>query len=158
MDKPTFSVRHFPEGVKKTLPRLCICQIFEQAGRPLTANDLYQQARLLLPLNFSTVYRTLELLLSVGYLERHLYLDDAMAAYTLAKQHTHYAICLDCHDKIPVRHCPIEDVTLSAAEADFHVTSHKIELYGYCRKCSPKHGADIAAAKTKVHDQKEFNT
>lgn len=142
MDKTDFTVNHFPEGIKKTAPRLCICHIFEQAAQPLTANDLYQQVNRLMRVNFSTVYRTLELLLSIGYLERHLYLDDAMAAYTLADSHTHYAICLDCHDKIPVSHCPIEDVSLADGE-DFHVTGHKVELYGYCRKCSPKHSLDI---------------
>ena len=63
--------------------------------------------------------------------------------------HVHYAVCLDCHKRIPLEHCPLHmsgvhahssgEENHSDDETDgFAVVSHKIELYGYCKECQAK--------------------
>ena len=50
-------------------------------------------------------------------------------------EHPHYAVCLECHKRIPLPSCPFAHVHLEQDTGDFTVTGHKLELYGYCKKC-----------------------
>ena len=42
---------------------------------------------------------------------------------------------LECHKRIPLPSCPFAHVHLEQDTGDFTVTGHKLELYGYCKKC-----------------------
>ena len=64
------------------------------------------------------------------------YWGDGTVVYELNRgEHTHYAVCLECHKRIPLPSCPFAHVHLEQDTGDFTVTGHKLELYGYCKKC-----------------------
>lgn len=115
--------------IKKTRQRLDIVAALEQADKPLSAEELLQKCE---KMSLSTVYRNLERLCELGAVEKQTLAKDGRGVYELVSgEHAHYAICLSCHEKIYLHHCPLQDPELEG----FTVTGHKIEVYGYCAKC-----------------------
>ena len=84
----------------------------------------------------STVYRILAAFEEKGLVEKSTWTEDGTAVYGLNRGgHTHYAVCLKCHSRIPLQGCPFSHIHLEEGMGDFTVTGHKLELYGYCRNC-----------------------
>ncbi|MBA4365048.1 MAG: hypothetical protein C0398_03445 [Coprothermobacter sp.] len=126
------------KGFRMTRDRRVILQVLGEAGIPLTAEDILERANGALPgLALSTVYRTLDELLSRGSVERTLLSNDGHAFFELTGHvHRHYMVCLGCRRMLPIRSCPVDDSVDSAAEElGFEVTDHSLVLYGYCRHC-----------------------
>lgn len=80
-----------------------------------------------------TVYRTLELLNSLGIVRR-LDLGDG-ARYELAEDHHHHMICESCGDISEFDECPLDPARLPATNPQFEVRSHSVEVYGRCAVC-----------------------
>lgn len=80
-----------------------------------------------------TVYRTLDLLGSLG-LVRRLDLGDG-ARYELAEDHHHHMICESCGDISEFEQCPLDPKLLPTREPGFEVHSHSVEVYGRCASC-----------------------
>ena len=71
-----------------------------------------------------------------GLAEKTVWMEDGSVVYSLNRGgHTHYAICLKCHNRIPLQSCPFAHIHLEKGMEDFTVTGHKLELYGYCSAC-----------------------
>lgn len=133
--------RNWPAGIKKTKQRLDIYHILANASKPLTATEIYDK------LNsqkdgtgyaFSTVYRCLQTFESAGILTKSTAVTNEDAMYELRlEQHRHYAICLKCKERFPLRTCFLGDLKkmLPANMEDFNITGHQLEIYGYCPKC-----------------------
>lgn len=115
-------------GIKKTRQRTQIIAALEKADKPCSAEELYRQCE---DMSLSTVYRNLERLAALGAVE--LLTGDARQRYyqLASAPHGHYAVCLGCHHKFPLASCPVHNLDL----ADFTVTGHKVEIYGYCGSC-----------------------
>lgn len=134
----------YPRGIKWTKQRRCVYEILLQAAEPLNAARIYQLAEKedegaeYAP---STIYRILAAFEEKGLVEKTVWTGDAAAAYSLVRQkHIHYAVCLECHRRIPLAHCPFTHIRLEKDMVDFTVTGHRLELYGYCRACRGKQG------------------
>ena len=133
--------RNWPVGVKKTKQRLEIYQILASASKPLTATEIYQmlsESHIGKPYAFSTVYRCLQTFEEAGILSRSIAVTDENAMYELRmEKHRHYAICMRCHDRFPLRTCCLGDLheMLPAGMDGFEITGHQIEIYGYCTAC-----------------------
>ena len=130
----------WPKGIKKTRSRQLLLAVLEQADRPLSAREiglaLEQQGE---SVWLSTIYRTLERFTEQGVLMRTMLLDDDTALYQMQPHpHMHYAICMDCHQTLPIAHCPLEGLHTQMDTQRFHVIGHKVELYGYCERCEKK--------------------
>jgi Fur family transcriptional regulator, ferric uptake regulator len=80
-----------------------------------------------------TVYRTLDLLGSLGIVRR-LDLGDR-ARYELAENHHHHLICESCGDISEFDECPLDPKLLPPGSADFEVSAHSLEVYGRCGAC-----------------------
>lgn len=80
-----------------------------------------------------TVYRTLDLLGSLG-LVRRLDLGDG-ARYEIAEDHHHHMICESCGDISEFDECPLDPSRLPARDRNFEVRSHSVEVYGRCATC-----------------------
>ncbi len=80
-----------------------------------------------------TVYRTLDLLGSLGIVRR-LDLGDG-ARYELAENHHHHMICESCGDISEFEECPLDPERLPSGRADFEVRAHSLEVYGRCGAC-----------------------
>ena len=126
-------------GLKTTRQRRHIVQAFFDAGRHLTAEQLYQQLQDQDPgIGLVTVYRTLKLLREAGMATGRKFGD----AYTrfdptpVDRPHDHL-ICIRCG-----RIQEFEDPSLytlrarAARRQGFTVTEHRLDVYGLCRDCA----------------------
>lgn len=140
----------YPKGIKWTKQRKYVYQVLERASEPLSAQQIYLQVMEQAEQeNFalSTIYRIL-----ATFEENHLvsgttWMGEDTVVYELERGgHTHYAVCLGCHRRIPLHSCPFNlghfghrHGEHNEAEEDelsgFTVVGHKVELYGYCDKC-----------------------
>ena len=123
--------------LKWTKQRKHVREILETAEMPLTAGQIFAK----LPTEeqehyaLSTIYRILAAFEEHQLVNKSTWMGDQTVVYTLNRgEHTHYAVCLECHRRIPLQSCPFAHIHLEDAE-DFTVTGHKLELYGYCKEC-----------------------
>ncbi len=135
--------KFFPESIKKTRQRIDIFKVLYSASQPLSAAEIFGA------LNsgagdkyaFSTVYRNLLAFEKAGVVMKSVLSTEDNALYELKRDtHKHYAVCLSCHVKIPIKACPLHDLTHDIEDTlpDFQVTGHQLEIYGYCDKCRAK--------------------
>ena len=124
-------------GLKATLPRLKILEIFQSSTvRHVSAEDVY---KLLLAENLdvglATVYRVLTQFEQAGLLSRN-HFESGKAVFELNEgSHHDHLVCLDCglveeffDDEIEKRQHRI------AEERGFKLTEHALALYGNCVK------------------------
>ncbi len=124
-------------GLKATLPRLKILEIFQNSTvRHLSAEDVY---KLLLAENLdvglATVYRVLTQFEQAGLLSRN-HFESGKAVFELEQgSHHDHLVCLDCglveeffDEEIEQRQQKI------AAERGFKLAEHALALYGTCSK------------------------
>lgn len=124
-------------GLKATLPRLKIMQIFQGgAQRHMTAEDVY---RVLLnertDIGLATVYRVLTQFEQAGLLTRSNF-ESGKAVYELNEgSHHDHLVCLDC-GKVEEFHDPeIEKRQTAVAKAKgFVLEEHALSLYARCTK------------------------
>ncbi|HEY3375266.1 MAG TPA: transcriptional repressor [Candidatus Aquicultor sp.] len=85
----------------------------------------------------ATVYRSLELLVESGLVEK-IDLGEGRAAYEHTAGHPHHdhLICLSCGAVQEFEEPLIEQLQEWACEkANFKPTAHNLSIYGYCEKC-----------------------
>jgi Fur family transcriptional regulator, ferric uptake regulator len=124
-------------GLKATLPRLKIMQIFQSGSqRHMTAEDVY---RVLLGENtdigLATVYRVLTQFEQAGLLTRSNF-ESGKAVYELNEgTHHDHLVCLDC-GRVEEFHDPeIEQRQTAIAQAKgFKLEEHALSLYARCVK------------------------
>lgn len=87
--------------------------------------------------NISTVYRTLELLESLG-LVRHAHLGHGAPSYHPAGHDSHlHLVCRDCEKVTQIEAAAAGDlVRHMRAEAGFEVDLEHFAIYGRCRSCA----------------------
>ena len=124
-------------GLKATLPRLKIINVFEQSQqRHLTAEDVYRQ--LLadgLDVGLATVYRVLTQFEQAGLLVRH-HFETGKAVFELneGKHHDHL-VCLQCGRVEEFYDAEIEKRQQKIAkDRGFSLQEHALALYGNCTK------------------------
>ena len=122
-------------GLKATLPRLKILELFEKAEqRHLSADDVY---RLLLgahiDIGLATVYRVLTQFEQAGLLERH-HFESGKAVFEMkAGQHHDHLVCINCgrveefvDEEIERRQKKI------AKERGFAIHEHALNIFADC--------------------------
>ena len=131
--------REFPQGIRWTKQRKNVYAVLQDAGEPLTPVQIYHLAEKLADgeeYALSTIYRILAVFEEKGMVSKTAWIGDGTMVYELNRgEHTHYAICLECHKRIPLPHCPFAHIALEKDTDGFVVTGHKLELYGYCKDC-----------------------
>ena len=125
--------------LKSSRRRNAIIEAFARASEHLTVDELYERARQLDPkVGYTTVWRTLKLLESLGLASSQKFHDgQTRYEYVSSKQHHDHLICTKCGLLQEFFNPKIEEIQKQVAKAhNFQITSHKMELYGYCQKCS----------------------
>ena len=132
------------EGIKKTKQREDICRIMMKAEKPLSAIEIYNrivQEDGQTNYAVSTIYRSLTIFEEKGFVIKSTLMGEDTAVYEWNYgKHKHYAICLKCHKLVPLKTCPFEHIKVDTSDEDFTVTSHKLEIYGYCNQCKTEEG------------------
>ena len=57
------------------------------------------------------------------------------------EKHTHYVVCKNCRKKVDLPECPLRELEKNISNSTgFKITSHNLELEGYCNKCKNDQG------------------
>ena len=128
-------------GLKATLPRLKILQIFQTTSqRHMTAEDVF---RVLLnersDIGLATVYRVLTQFEQAGILERS-HFESGKAVYELNEgSHHDHLICTSCGKVEEFYDAEIESrQQLVAKDKGWILQDHAMSLYGLCADCVHK--------------------
>jgi Fur family ferric uptake transcriptional regulator len=131
-------------GLKATLPRLKILEIFQQGGqRHMTAEDVF---RVLLEersdIGLATVYRVLTQFEQAGILSRS-HFESGKAVYELNEgQHHDHLVCLDCGRVEEFYDAEIEKRQNDVATTKgFVIADHALSLYAHCTRTNCTHRA-----------------
>lgn len=124
-------------GLKATLPRLKILEIFQSSPvRHLSAEDVYKILIMdNMDVGLATVYRVLTQFEQAGLLHRN-HFESGKAVFELNPgSHHDHLVCLDCGR---VEEFFDEDIEQRqqhiAQERGFKLTEHALALYGHCVK------------------------
>jgi Fur family ferric uptake transcriptional regulator len=128
-------------GLKATLPRLKILEIFQAGGlRHMTAEDVF---RVLLnehsDIGLATVYRVLTQFEQAGILSRS-HFESGKAVYELNEgTHHDHLVCTSCGRVEEFYDAEIERrQQLIAKDKGWHLQDHAMSLYGVCADCQAK--------------------
>lgn len=129
-------------GLKATLPRLKILELFEKSEiRHLGAEDVY---RMLiadgLDIGLATVYRVLTQFEQAGLLERHFF-ESGKAIFEMNEgRHHDHLVCTDCGRVEEFYDAEIERRQKKVAEErGFEIQEHALYLYASCTKTNCPH-------------------
>ena len=124
-------------GLKATLPRLKILELFETSKeRHLSAEDVY---KVLLnsgeDVGLATVYRVLTQFEEAGLLERH-HFESGKAVFELNQgDHHDHIVCVKCGRVEEFYDAEIEKRQETAtAKLGFKMQDHSLTIYGICEK------------------------
>jgi Fur family ferric uptake transcriptional regulator len=137
----------FRENVSRwTLPREVILNLLSRSSKHMSAKELYASLYRLYPgIGLTTVYRTLELLFRLGFVQK-VASGDGQSRYELKsgdkKDHHHHIICTKCGKIIDYRDFVQEELELVkkteetlSRKHNFLILDHNIEFLGLCKDC-----------------------
>ena len=119
-----------------TKQRQAVLQVIRDVEEHLTANQVFDRARRLLPgLSFATVYNSLRYLKQEGLIGEVRFGTDAMRYDRKLERHDH-AVCTGCGKLIDID-LPIPDELLKKGErlSKFKAESIEVVLRGRCPDC-----------------------
>ena len=132
-------------GYKITPPRRAVIEVVLSEGEHLNPNEILHRAQTLYPqTGRATVYRTLELLTTLGIV-RPIYVGEHGPIYIRAEGGHHHLVCSRCGVVTDFDQC-VADTMERELETrfGFEIRSHLLEFYGICARCRQAQ-ADISA-------------
>lgn len=129
------------KGFKSTRQRDVIAGEFLRSGEHVTAEELYKKICRKHPdIGFTTVYRTLKLLVRSGLATDRIFADNLTRYEPLSSEEHHdHLICMNCGAITEFENTRMERLQEKiAGEFEFRIVTHKMEFYGYCRICKGK--------------------
>jgi Fe2+ or Zn2+ uptake regulation protein len=124
-------------GCKVTPQRLAIARVLSEGTAPVSPAEALERGREIYPeLGLTTVYRTLELFLELGFVRR-VHLDEGCRAYAQAREKEgHHLVCQACHRVVDFPCTGLgELIEGTARRTGFAVESHLLALVGLCPAC-----------------------
>lgn len=136
-------------GLKRSRTRDAVIEAFLATRGHVSVDELTSTVRRRQPaVGYSTVYRTVKLLVDCGLAAAHAF-GDGQTRYERALRTTHHdhLICLACGAIHEFEDEGIERLQAAVAkQLGFEIASHKMELYGRCAACA---GAASAGAPSR---------
>ncbi len=126
--------------VRFTHQRKAIQDVFARNSRPLSVEDVLEQAREFMPtMNLATVYRNLKWLLQDGWLTRVEFPPLGKLYERAGRPHHHHFHCRACDTLFDLPGCALDLGEL--APRGFELEGHELFLYGLCQNCAGKPSA-----------------
>jgi len=123
-------------GIKITKARIEIFNILENSSSSVDAENIFRICKeKKIKIDFSTVYRTLDLFECKGIIEK-FDLGNSKYSYILKKdEHKHLLQCKLCHKEIEIE-CPMQQVEeLIRNKTGFSSIEHELKIEGICEEC-----------------------
>jgi Fur family ferric uptake transcriptional regulator len=129
-----------------TAPREIILDFLSRTSKHMSAKEIYATLYRMYPgIGLTTVYRTLDLLVRMGLINK-LTFGDGPSRYEFKSEkkneHHHHLLCTKCGRIIDYSDFIDEELELVkkteetlAKKHNFKVLNHNIEFYGLCEKC-----------------------
>jgi Fe2+ or Zn2+ uptake regulation protein len=125
-------------GYRATEPRQALLEVIACRSGWFSVRELCEDlGQKRIRVGRATIFRTLSLLVDLGLLERVRGANEVEGyVVTGAGEHHHHLICSRCGRVEELPECPVaERLTELAAERQFQVVSHSLEVYGVCIEC-----------------------
>jgi len=126
-------------GGKRSKSRTQVMEAFFRAGTHVTVEELTRAVRRVnRSVGYATVYRTVKLLSRLDYV-KELDFGDGQKRYesNLVAHHDHL-VCQECGGVFEFKEPMIETLQEQVAKKHgFCPTMHRLDIYGYCRRCAP---------------------
>ena len=132
--------KHVTENIEDlglTKQRKAVLQVIRESEGHLTANEVFDNARRILPsISFATVYNSLNFLSKEGLIGEIRFGTNAKLYDRKLTKHDH-AICNDCGKLVDLE-IPLPDSLLekAAEKSKFQAESIELTLRGLCPDCS----------------------
>jgi Fur family transcriptional regulator, ferric uptake regulator len=126
-------------NIKNTKGRIAILEILEKSTGSLDAEEIYRIcSEKNIIVDFSTVYRTLDLFDSKGIVEK-FDLGNSKYSYVLKREaHKHLLQCKLCHKEIEID-CPMKQIEeLIKSRTGFSSIEHELKIEGICEDCKSR--------------------
>ncbi len=127
-------------GLKFTRQRKIIAQKIFSMKKHFTADELYNSLKKKYRISRATIYRTLDVLSSLGLVEVHNFGQGKRYYESISgkKSHCHF-ICTSCMKIIEFPSDEIEKIiTNMASQHNFKINRYSINVYGLCEECARK--------------------
>ena len=126
-------------GFRLTGPRRAVVDEIQRSDRAFTADELLQRLTdAQTGVGRATVFRTLDLLVQNGVLDR-LHQPDGCHSYLLCgvtDRHHHHLICSDCGAVIEFEDCSVQPLLEELGRrTNFQINGHWLEVFGQCSVC-----------------------
>ncbi len=120
-----------------TKQREVVLQVIRDADEHLTANEVFDKAKILLPtISFATVYNSLRYLKDAKHIAEINFGSGASRFDSMTSRHDH-AICTKCGKLVDMEiELPVEIVNSAAAFSKFKLESVELTLRGLCPECT----------------------
>lgn len=120
-----------------TKQREVVLQVIRNSENHLTANEVFDEAKSLLPtISFATVYNSLRYLKDSGFIAEIQFGNGASRFDKMTSRHDH-AICTNCGKLVDMElQLPAKLVELAANFSKFKLESIELTLRGLCPECS----------------------
>jgi Fe2+ or Zn2+ uptake regulation protein len=122
-----------------TRQREVVLRVIRDAHEHLTANEVFAQAKALLPsISFATVYNSLRYLKDAGHIAEISFGNGASRFDRITHRHDH-AICTSCGKLVDIEmEHPAEIIKKAARQSKFKPESLEFTLRGKCPECVGK--------------------
>lgn len=126
-------------GHRLTGPRRKLVEAIHETDRAFTADELLQQLSAEnAGVGRATVFRTLDLLVQHGVLDR-LHRPDGCHTYVrsvVSDRHHHHLICSDCGVVVQFEECTVAPLLEQLSQqTNFSISGHWLEVFGTCSSC-----------------------
>jgi Fur family ferric uptake transcriptional regulator len=125
-------------GHRLTRPRRALAELIEaRDGAAFTAADLVADVRAQrLRIGRATVFRAIDLLESVGSVERIDLQNGEHAYVACVPAHHHHVICSRCANATEISDLGLGTVAREVARrTGYRIDEHRLELFGLCPDC-----------------------
>lgn len=124
-------------GYRLTAPRRALAGLIASRSGHFTAEELLAEAhRGRHGLGRATIFRSLEVLVELGVVER-LDLPTGGHAFVACKRaHHHHVVCSSCGRSTEVADLGLEGMAASIErETGYRIDAHRLEVFGVCPRC-----------------------
>lgn len=119
---------------RKTPQRNILRLVFIKAGRPMSAQEAFAEAKIAMPkLGLATAYRVIKEMVDEKFLQVVALPGDAQHFELARHDHHHYFQCTACNKVYDVIGCPGN--MAKVVPPGFELHSHELILYGLCSSC-----------------------
>ena len=119
---------------RKTKQRDCIFQALEEAGRPLSPQEILELSKIKISgIGIATVYRTIKEFLQTKKISEVLSAGSTVRYEVNAKDHHHHFWCRICDRVFKVEGCPGQ-LNFSPPKG-FKAEIHEVMFRGICATC-----------------------